>query len=137
MSITKYRGFCKRMSQKLSFSFPQKAVRINRFVNSVIPRQVLEPKLVNSVRPSHSSVAPRLLGFHKVLNSVTPICNSWSDRESHVQWPKPDRWNRFLQLGQTESQFGGTETARVSQSPELGHTDLQFLVRPRITCAMA
>ena len=35
--------------------------------------QLLEPKLVNSVRPSHSSVAPRLLGFHKVLNSVTPI----------------------------------------------------------------
>ena len=41
------------------------------------------------------------------------------------------------ELGQTESQFGGTETARVSQSPELGHTDLQFSVRPKITCAMA
>ena len=47
---------------------------------------VLEPKLVNSVRPSHSSVAPRLLGFHKVLKSVTPICNSRSDRELLVQW---------------------------------------------------
>ena len=34
-------------------------------------------------------------------------------------------------------QLGGTETARVSQSPELGHTDLQFSVRPKITCAMA
>ena len=32
--------------------------------------------------------------------------------------------------------FGGTETARVSQSPELGHTDLQLSVRPKITCAM-
>ena len=47
---------------------------------------VLEPKLVNSVRPSHSSVAPRLLGFHKVLKSVTPISNSRSDRELLVQW---------------------------------------------------
>src|SRR3954462_1028689 len=114
MSITKCRDFCKRMSQKLSFSFPQKAFRINRFVNSVIPKQFLEPKLVNSVKPSHSSVAPRLLGFHKVLNSVkpspssvaprllgfhkvlnsvTPIFNSRSDRESHVQWPEPNRWN--------------------------------------------
>ena len=91
MSITKYRGFRKRMNQKLSFSFPQKAFRINRFVNSVIPKQLLEPKLVNSVRLSHSSVAPRLLGFHKVLNSVTPIFNSRSDRESHVQWPEPNR----------------------------------------------
>ena len=102
MSITKCRGFCKRMSQKLSFSFPQKAFRINRFVNSVIPKQLLEPKLVNSVRPSHSSVAPRLLGFHKVLNSVTPICNSRSDRESHVQWPEPNRWYRVPQLGGSE-----------------------------------
>ena len=40
-------------------------------------------------------------------------------------------------IGQTESRFGGTETARVSQSIELGHTDLQFSVRLRITCAMA
>ena len=47
---------------------------------------VLEPKLVNSVGPSHSSVAPRLLGFHKVLKSVTMISNSRSDRESLVQW---------------------------------------------------
>ena len=63
---------------------------------------VLEPKLVNSVRPSHSSVAPRLLGFHKVLNSVTPICNSRSDQESQVQWPWPNRWNRVPQLGGSE-----------------------------------
>ena len=27
------------------------------------------------------------------------------------------------ELGQTESQFGGTETARVSQSSKIGHTD--------------
>ena len=33
---------------------------------------VLEPKLMILVGPSHSSVAPRLLGFHKVLNSVRP-----------------------------------------------------------------
>ena len=102
MSITKYRGVCKRMSQKLSFSFPQKAFRINRFANSVIPKQLLEPKLVNSVRPSHSSVAPRLLGFHKVLNAVTPISNSRSDRVSLVQWHKPNRWDRVFQLGGSE-----------------------------------
>ena len=83
MSITKYRSFCKRMSQKLSFSFPQKAFRIYRFVNSVIPKQLLEPKLVNSVRPSHSSVAPRLLEFHKVLNSVTSIFNL-GQTENHM-----------------------------------------------------
>ena len=102
MSITKCRDFCKRMIQKLSFSFPQKAFRINRFANSVIPKQLLEPKLVNSVRPSHSSVAPRLLGFHKVLKSVTPISNSRSDRELLVQWHKPNRWDRVFQLGGSE-----------------------------------
>ena len=79
------------MIQKLSFSFPRKAFWINRFANSVIPKQLLEPKLVNSVRLIHSSVAPRLLGFHKVLKSVTPICNSRSDQKPHVQWPKPNR----------------------------------------------
>ena len=102
MSITKCRDFCKRMIQKLSFSFPQKAFRINRFANSVIPKQLLEPKLVNSVRPSHSSVAPRLLGFHRVPKSVTPISNSRSDRVSLVQWHKPNRWDRVFQLGGSE-----------------------------------
>ena len=63
---------------------------------------VLEPKLVNSVRPSHSSVAPRLLGFHKVPKSVTPISNSRSDRVSLVQWHKPNRWDRVFQLGGSE-----------------------------------
>ena len=52
---------------------------------------VLEPKLVNSVRPSHNSVAPILLRFHRELNSVTPICNFRSDRKEQVQWPKPNR----------------------------------------------
>ena len=41
------------------------------------------------------------------------------------------------ELGQTESQFGGTETARVSQSSKNGHTDQQYSVRPNLTCAMA
>ena len=94
MSITKCRDFCKRMIQNLSFSFPLKSSRIYRFSNSVIPKQFLEPKLVNSVRPSHSSVAPRLLGFHKVLNSVTPISNSRSD-QSHL-------CNGISQIGGTE-----------------------------------
>ena len=102
MSITKCRVFAKQMSQKLSFSFPQKAFRSYRFVNSVIPKQLLEPKLVNSVRPSHSSVAPRLLGFHRVPKSVTPISNSRSDRVSLVQWHKPNRWDRVFQLGGSE-----------------------------------
>ena len=63
---------------------------------------VLEPKLVNSVGPSHSSVAPRLLGFHKVLKSVSLISNSRSDRELLVQWRYPNRWDRFFQLGGSE-----------------------------------
>ena len=102
MSITKCRDFCKRMTQKLSFSFPLKSSRIYRFSNSVIPKQFLEPKLVNSVGPSHSSVAPRLLGFHRVPKSVTPISNSQSDRVLLVQWHKPNRWDRVFELGGSE-----------------------------------
>ena len=94
MSIIKCRDFCKRMIQKLSFSFPQKAFRINRFSNSVIPKQLLEPKLVISVRPSHSLVAPRLLGFHKVPKSVTPMSNL-GQTESHL-------CNGISQIGCTE-----------------------------------
>src|SRR3954465_11311012 len=94
MSITKCRDFCKRMIQKLSFSFPQKASRIYRFLNSVIPKQFLEPKLVISVRLSHSSMAPRLLGFHKVPKSVSPISNTRSDRVSLC--------NGISQIGGTE-----------------------------------
>ena len=63
---------------------------------------VLEPKLINSVGPSHSSVALRLLGFHKVPKSVTPISNSRSDRVLLVQWHKPNRWDRVFQLGGSE-----------------------------------
>ena len=63
---------------------------------------VLEPKLINSVGPSHSLVALRLLGFHKVLISVAPISNSRSDRELLVQWHKPNRWDRVFQLGGSE-----------------------------------
>src|SRR3954466_486840 len=94
------------MIQKLSFSFPQKAFQIYRFLNSVIPKQHLEPKQVDSVRPSHSSVAPRLLGFHKVQKSVTPISYTRSDRVSLVQWHKPNRWDR--------DGFGGNLTLKFS-----------------------
>src|SRR3954471_16889891 len=102
MSITKCREFCKRMIQKLSFSFPQKSFRIYRFLKLVIPKQFLEPKLVNSVRPSHNSVAPRLLGFHKVQKLVTPISYTRSDRVSFVQWHRPNRWDRVFQPGGSE-----------------------------------
>ena len=102
MSITKCRDFAKRMSQKLSFSFPQKAFRSYRFVRLGDTEAILEPELVNSVRPSHSSVAPRLLGFHRVPKSVTPISNSRSDRVSLVQWHEPNRWDRVFQLGGSE-----------------------------------
>src|SRR3954471_17561190 len=102
MSITKCRDFCKRMIPNLIFSFPQKSFRIYRFLNSVIPKQFLEPKLVNSVGPSHSSVAPRLLGFHKVPKSVTLISNSRSDRVLLVQWHEPNRWDRVFKLGGSE-----------------------------------
>ena len=94
MSITKCRVFAKPMTQKLSFSSSQKAFLIYQFVNSVIPKQLLEPKLVNSVRPSHSSVAPRLLGFHRESNSVTPICSFRSDRKC--------KCNGLSQIGETD-----------------------------------
>ena len=94
MSITKYKSFAKQLTQKLSFSSSQKAFWIYRFVNSVIPKQFLEPKLVNSVRPSHGSVAPRPLRFHRELNSVTPICNFRSDRKRMC--------NGLSQIGETD-----------------------------------
>ena len=102
MSITKCRDFCKRM-------IPKNLVLVSTESISDLPifklgdtEAVLEPKLVNSVRPSHSSVAPRLLGFHRVPKSVTPISNSRSDRVSLVQWHKPNRWDRVFQLGGSE-----------------------------------
>ena len=64
MSITKCRGFAKQMSQKLSFSFPHKAFQRYRFVKLGDTEAILESKLVESVRPRHSLVTPRLLGFH-------------------------------------------------------------------------
>ena len=71
----KVQGFCKRNESKiLVLVLYRNDLGATELTNSVIPKQYLEPKLVNSVRPSHSSVAPRLLGFHRILNSVTPIC---------------------------------------------------------------
>ena len=87
---------------KIQFSFSTESISDQPIFKLGDTEAVLEPKLVNSVRPSHSLVAPRLLGFHKVLNSVTPICTSRSDRESHVQWPQPNRWKQVLQLGGSE-----------------------------------
>ena len=86
MSITKCRDFCKRMIQKNLVLVSTESISDLPIFKLGDTEEVLEPKLVNSVRMSHSSVAPRLLGFHKVLKSVTPICNSQSDRELLVQW---------------------------------------------------
>jgi len=108
MSITKCRVFAKIVSQKLSFNFPREAFWSYQFVKLGDIEATLESKLVESVRPRHSSVTPSLLGFHKVLVSVTPICNFRSDRKSLVLWPKPNRWNRFLQFGMSE--MSPTET---------------------------
>ena len=89
MSITKYRGFAKQIESKSLVLFLYKSdLEAFESTNSVIPKQHLDPKLVNSVGPSHSSVAPILLGFHRILNLVTPICMFRSDRKAHVQWPK-------------------------------------------------
>ena len=76
----------------------------------MIPKQLLEPKLVNSVRPSHSLVAPRLLGFHRESNSVTPICNFWLDQKRMC--------NGLGQIGETDTtrsvrdEFGGDLTLK-------------------------
>src|SRR3954468_7805116 len=107
------------MIQNLSFSFSQKSFRIYRFLNSVIPKQFLEPKLVNSVIQSHSSVAPRLLGFHKVPKSVTPISNTRSDRVSLVQWHEPNQWDRVFQLG-------GSEMVRRKSNPKIFKSNLFY-----------
>ena len=92
MSITKYKGFAKQIESKsLVLVLYRSDLGATELKNSVIPKQHLEPKLLNLVGPSHSSVAPRLLGFHRILNSVTLICAFRSDRKAHVQWPKPNR----------------------------------------------
>ena len=74
MSITKYRGFAKQIESKsLVLVLYRSDLGATELTNSVIPKQHLEHKLVNSVGPSHSLVAPRLLGFHRESNLVTPI----------------------------------------------------------------
>ena len=83
MSITKYRVFAKQIESKNLVLVLYKSDRgATKLTNSVIPKQHLEPKLVNSVGLSHSSVAPRLLGFHRILNSVTPICTFGQTKKS-------------------------------------------------------
>ena len=62
--------------------------------NSVIPKQHLEPKQVNSIGPSHRLVAPILLRFHKESNSVTSICSFRSDQKCN--------YNGLSQIGETD-----------------------------------
>ena len=90
------------MSQKLNFSIPQKAFRGYRFVNSVISKQLLEPKLVNSVRSSHILVASRLLGFHKESISVQPIRTFRSHRVAVTACDSASRCHRVVPLGHTD-----------------------------------
>ena len=82
----KMQRFLQKNDSKIQFQFSTESISDQPIFKLGDTEAVLEPKLVNSVGPSHSSVAPRLLGFHKVLKSVTPICNSRSDRELLVQW---------------------------------------------------
>ena len=92
MSITKCRVFAKQIESKNLVLVLYKSDRgATKLTNSVIPKQHLEPKLVNSVGLSHSSVAPRLLGFHRESNSVALICCFRLDRKMHVHWPKTNR----------------------------------------------
>ena len=78
--------FLQKNDSKIQFKFSTQSILDQPIFKLGDTEAVLEPKLMNSVGPSHSSVAPRLLGFHKVLKSVTPISNSRSDRELLVQW---------------------------------------------------
>ena len=82
----KMQRFLQKDDSKIQFYFSTESISDQPIFKLGDTEAVLEPKLVNSVGPSHSSVAPRLLGFHKVLKSVTPICNSRSDRDLLVQW---------------------------------------------------
>ena len=95
----KMQRFLQKNDSKIQFQFSTESISDQPIFKLSDIEAVLEPKLMNSVGPSHSSVAPRLLGFHKVLKSVSPISNSRSDRELLVQWHKPNRWDRFFQLG--------------------------------------
>ena len=51
-------------SKNLVLVFHRKHFRATDLLNSVTLKQLLESKLVISVRPRHSLVTPRLLGFH-------------------------------------------------------------------------
>ena len=83
--------FLQKNDSKIQFYFSTESISDQPIFKVGDTEVVLEPKLMNSVGPSHSSAAPRLLGFHKVLKSVSLISNSWSDRELLVQWHKPNR----------------------------------------------
>ena len=82
----KMQRFLQKNDSKTYFQFSTESISDQPIFKLGDTEAVLEPKLVNSVGPSHSSMAPRLLGFHKVLKSVTPISNSRLDRELLVQW---------------------------------------------------
>ena len=94
MSIPKCRDFCQKNDPKTQFQFPTEIISDLPIFKLGDTEAVLEPKLVILVRPSNSLVALRLLGFHKVLKSVSPICNSWSDRDLQC--------NGISQIGGTE-----------------------------------
>ena len=98
----KMQRFLQKNDSKIQFLFSTENISDQPIFKLGDTEAVLEPKVMILVGPSHSSVAPRLLGFHKVLKSVSPISNSRSDRESLVQWHKPNRWDRVFQLGGSE-----------------------------------
>ena len=75
----KMQRFLQKNDSKIQFYFSTESISDQPIFKLGDTEAVLEPKLKNSVGPSHSSVAPRLLGFHKVLKSVAPISNSRSD----------------------------------------------------------
>ena len=70
-----------------------------------------------------------VLVFHRKHFGATDLLNSMT--------PKQLLESKLVKLSQTETQFGDSEIARVSLRVELGHTDLQVLVRPKVTSAMA
>ena len=98
----KMQRFLQKNDSEVQFYFSTESISDQPIFKLGDTEAVLEPKLMNSVGPSHSSVAPRLLGFHRVPESVTPISNSRLDRVSLVQWHKPNRWDRVFQLGGSE-----------------------------------
>ena len=81
----KMQRFLQKNDSKIQFQFSTESISDQPIFKLGDTEAVLEPKLMNSVGPSHSSVAPRLLGFHRIQKSVEPVSNSRSDRESLVQ----------------------------------------------------